>query len=80
MKLYAIVVMGALFIAIMVGWILPSLFSAKSTSAVIVGLSILLLLPIFIFKIYHLAVHELENEGKNEEMELRHEKHEQEGK
>ena len=71
MKLYTIVVVGVLFVAVMAGWLLPFLFSAKSTGTVIGGICILLLLPVFLFKLYRIAVLELRKEGKNEEMELR---------
>ena len=80
MKLYAIIVVGGLSVAVIAGWGLPFLFSEKSTATVIGGVCILLLLPIFLFKLYHLAVHELEKGGQNEEMEPRLGKHEEEGK
>ena len=71
MKLYTIVVVGVLFVAVMAGWLPPFLFSAKSTGTVIGGICILLLLPVFLFKLYRIAVLELRKEGKNEEMEHR---------
>lgn len=69
MKLYAIVIGGVLFVAVMAGWLLPFLFSAKSTGTVIGGICILLLIPVFLFKLYRIAVHELVKEEKNEKME-----------
>lgn len=61
MKLYLIVVLAVVFLGVMAGGILPCLFSAKSTSAVMAGVGGLLLMPLVLWKLYRMAMREIES-------------------
>lgn len=68
MKLYLIGMLAVVFLSIMAGWVLPCLFSAKSTTAVMVGVGGLLFMPLVLWKLYRMVVREIEAKG------LKHEK------
>lgn len=67
MKLYLIIVLAVLFVAVTVGGVLPFLFSAKSTGMVVSGIIILSLLPVLLFRFYRMAMREFEKKETNNE-------------